>query len=543
MNNPTTATPSSLGETIRQRFFTNIPGEISGGLIAAIVALPLALAFGEASGMGAKAGLYGAIFCGLLAALFGGTPAQVTGPTGPMTVVAAEVVANHPSDPHLLFMAVALAGLFQIGFGMLRIGQWIYLIPYPVVSGFMSGIGVIIISLQLTPLMGVKGPGAVLEALEVAAETLMHPNIPATLIGLGTLAIIYLWPRINKTVPSALVALVALTALSQFLQLDITRIGTIPSGLPQLNMAGWFETGHLNLLITTGLTIAMLGSLDSLLTSLVADKVTGRAHDSNQELIGQGIGNAVAGVFGGLPGAGATMRTLVNIKANGKWYLSGVVHSLVLLAVLLGLSPLVEGIPQAVLAGILISVGIGIIDYNGIRMLPRAPKSDALVMLVVLGLTVFSDLILAVLVGTTLACLLFVNAMSRKPVFSEGFLSQRYPTLHGQYPQPLLESIYEYKFRGPLFFGQVKLIKDRLQQMPDEIGVIFNLIHVPMVDLSSMVALKEAIAQFESRNIHVYLMGAREHITPQVAGLAPRFSRLGEILDAIQSETEKPAGV
>ena len=386
--------------------FGNLRGDLFGGLTAAIVALPLALAFGVASGAGAIAGLYGAVFTGFFAALCGGTPSQVTGPTGPMTVVMATVftklVAENPENGlTMAFTAVMLSGALQILFGVLRLGQFITLMPYTVISGFMSGIGAIIITLQLAPLLGHPAQSKVIASLQHLPEVLAAPHPMATGLGLLTLVIVFGWSgKLTKIAPSPLVALIVCTIVSVlvFPNSDVPRIGEIPQGFPQL------QWPHLNLaqiqdIAGYSLMLATLGAIDSLLTSLVADNITHTQHDSEQELIGQGIGNLLSGLFGGLPGAGATMRTVINVQAGGRTALSGMFHALVLLCIVLWTRDFTAQIPHAVLAGILIKVGIKIIDWSFLRRVCQVSMRAALVTYGVLILTVFVDLITAVIVG------------------------------------------------------------------------------------------------------------------------------------------------
>ena len=358
--------------------FDNIRGDIYGGLTAAVVALPLALAFGVASGAGPIAGLYGAIFVGLFAALFSGTPAQVSGPTGPMTVVMAGVFTQFGHEPAMAFTVVMLAGLLQILFGVLKLGRYINLMPFPVISGFMSGIGVIIIILQLAPLVGHTAPvGGILIALVHVPQAYSSPAIEATAIGLLALFIVFAWPaRLGRIVPPPLVALVIGTLAAMFALPGAPVLGEIPTGLPQ-PILPLFDLASVPLMLRAALILAVLGTIDSLLTSLVADNVTQSHHKSNRELIGQGIGNAIAGVFGAIPGAGATMRTVVSVRAGGRTPISGALHALVLLAIVLGLGGFAERIPHAVLAGILIKVGLDIIDWGYLQRVRRAPGAGS----------------------------------------------------------------------------------------------------------------------------------------------------------------------
>ena len=363
---------------VNRLHFNNLRGDIFGGLTAAIVALPLALAFGVSSGAGAITGLYGAILVGFFAALFGGTPSQITGPTGPMTVIMATVftstIANNPDKGlEMAFTIVILGGLFQILFGVLRLGKYITLIPYTVISGFMSGIGAIILLLQFGPLLGYEGSSSVIESVRNLPYFLTHfipdQHFAAAGLGILTLAIVFLTPpRVTVVLPSPLIALIFGTLISVFLlpNSNLILIGEIPTGLPQLHLPV-FNLEQLRTMLVYGLMLGTLGAIDSLLTSLVADNITRTQHDSDRELIGQGIGNMISGLFGGLPGAGATMRTVVNVHAGGRTPLSGMVHSLILLSVLLGAGKLTEAIPQVVLAGILFKVGIDIIDWGFLK--------------------------------------------------------------------------------------------------------------------------------------------------------------------------------
>ena len=405
----------------------NIRGDVLGGLTAAVVALPLALAFGNAAlgPGGAIYGLYGAVVVGFLAALFGGTPAQVSGPTGPMSVTVAGVVASLaavgvPRDLSageilpLVMAAVVIGGLFQILFGLLRLGKYITLVPYSVVSGFMSGIGVIIITLQIGPLLGISTRGGVLESLSTLFNN-FEPNGAAVAVAVMTLAIVFLTPRkISQWVPSPLLALLIVTPLSILLFGDssLDRIGAIPEGglslsLPDPSLGNFFP-----IILKAGLVLAVLGAIDSLLTSLVADNISQTRHNSDRELIGQGIGNAVAGIFTGLPGAGATMRTVINVKSGGSTPISGMVHSVVLLFVLVGAGPLAAQIPTALLAGILIKVGLDIIDWGFLLRAHKLSLKTASVMYGVLFMTVFWDLIWAVLVGVFIANMLTIDSIT-----------------------------------------------------------------------------------------------------------------------------------
>lgn len=393
-----------LDSVAKRSTLDTLRGDVFGGVTAAVVALPLALAFGVASGVGPIAGLYGAIAVGFFAAVFGGTRAQVSGPTGPMTVVMAVVVAENAGSLGDAFAIVFLGGVLQTLFGVARLGRYVSYTPYSVVSGFMSGIGVIIILIQTLPFFGLAtAPGGPLGAVRMWVDipTMFQPDAVAV-AGLSLLVMIF-WPaRWRHMLPPPLAALLFGTVAALLVFRGAPTIGEVPTGLPMLLVPS-FGFGDIPRLLQPALILALLGSIDSLLTSLVADSITRSRHRSNRELIGQGIGNMAAGLIGGLPGAGATMRTVVNVRAGGRTPVSGALHALVLLALVLGLGPLAERIPHAVLAGILIKVGWDIIDWGHLKRVHRAPRDKMVVMLVTLVLTVFVDLITAVAVGLILA--------------------------------------------------------------------------------------------------------------------------------------------
>ena len=516
----------------------NLKGDIFGGITAGIVALPLALAFGiqafgsiddpSASSMGALAGLVGATLLGFFASLFGGTHSQISGPTGPMTVITASLISGVWASQHSLSavlismsMAGLFCGLFQILFGVIKIGKYVRYIPYPVLSGFMSGIGVIIILQQLYALVGLKSPVLTVDMIMELPERLSGGvSYVALLLGLGTIAIIYLMPKISKKVPATLVALIVMTVVSLFFEMeDRLLIGAIPGGLPMpffananISLAGidWYET--LKVAIVPGLTLAGLGSIDTLLTSVVADNITKTHHNSNQELIGQGIGNMVSGLFCGIGGAGATMRTVVNVKSGGRTKISGMIHSLLLLAILLGLGGLVRYVPLSVLAGILITVGWGIIDFKGFKDLLKIPKADASVLLIVFGLTVLVDLLTAVGIGMVIACVLF---MKRASDLVEGGYSSSVMTNfdkespwadEGGIPETLKDRIYIQRLNGPIFFGTITKFQSVMNDVPaDAKIVIIRMRLVSFMDQSGLYAMETAIKDIQSRGAMVLM--------------------------------------
>ena len=392
----------------------SLRGDLFGGVTAAVVGLPVALAFGVASGLGAVAGLYGAIAVGFFAAVFGGTKSQISGPTGPMAVAMAVVVATHADNLAAAFTIVIMAGLFQILLGVLRIGRFVAYTPYSVISGFMSGVGIIIILLQTLPFLGSSiADGGPLGAIQAWPDAISGINLSAFAIALVTLGVGIFWPnKFKKYLPPTLAALVAGTALGVLWLTNTPTIGEVPSGLPNVRLPD-LSTSALAGAVQPALIIALLGSIDSLLTSLVADSMTRTRHDPNRELAGQGIGNMIAGFIGGLPGAGATMGTVVNIRAGGRTPLSGALRAIILLALVLGLGRYVEAIPHAALAGILIKVGWDIIDWRFITRIHRVQREHLLVMVVTLGLTVFLDLVTAVAIGLIAAAMASARQFER----------------------------------------------------------------------------------------------------------------------------------
>lgn len=541
--------------TFREKYLSNLKGDFIGGLTAAIVALPIALAFGVATGLGAKAGLYGAILAGFFAAFFGGTPGQITGPTGPMSVVAAGLIAEHSGRPEIVFGAVIVSGILQIVLGKFKAGELIQYFPYPVVSGFMTGIGVIIFVVEINPFFGLKAKGDVLSAIGDIPLIFSGFNHNAVLIGSITLATIYLIPVINKitrlSLPASLIALVVGTVTSISMKLELDRIGDIPEGLPLPHLPAISIT-DMHLVLHGAVALAILGAIDSLLTSVVMDKITRTKHDSEQELIGQGIGNIIAGLCAGLPSAGATMRSVVNIRAGGRTKLSGILHSLFLLAVLLGLGKYAAMVPQACLAAILFAVGISIVDKRAIRTIRRTPKSDVTVMVVVLLLTVFVDLIFAVGVGVALACVLFAKSLSDQTASDHGMLDtiDHMQEEIEHLPEQFRDGVYIYSFHGPLFFGEVKNFNDAIEQLPTIRHLILRFYNVPFIDQTGALSLEQAVEKCKGRGSRVIFVGVKKHImkilegvhTVEVIGeenFVDNFDQALDIVKEIQKRTHE----
>ena len=537
--------------------FNNLRGDVFGGITAGVVALPLALAFGVQSGAGPVAGLYGAIAIGIFAAIFGGTSTQVSGPTGPMTVISALVIAKAiegygslEAGMGFIICIFVLAGIVQILFGLLQLGAYIKYIPYPVVSGFMSGIGGIIILLQIFPFLGQASPKKVLDVITHITDAIPLINWEAVLISSFTIAIIYLFPRFTKAVPSTLVALISMTIVAASMGLEVPVIGPIPTSLPELNLGAILiiHATDITLIVELALTLALLGAIDSLLTSVIADNITKTKHHSNRELVGQGIGNIIAGCIGGLPGAGATMRTIVNINAGGQTPLSGVAHGVLLLGTLLGLGNYAQEIPIPVLAGILITVGVGIIDYKGLRHIKSVPRTDAVVMLIVLGMTVFVDLIQAVATGLILSSILFMKQMSDQLSSEVKILPIKENCRQWwkeNIPDSIAEKIYVKHFPGPIFFGFAPALQAMADSLPDVRVVVFRMMNVPYIDQTGLYALEEVVLSLEKRNIAVvktglknqpYRMLQRINLVP---GLIPENYLFDKVEDCIQWLGEK----
>lgn len=570
-----------------KKLFSNIKGDAFGGITAGIVALPLALAFGVSSGLGPSAGLYGAIFISFFAAMFGGTNTQISGPTAPMTavsmVVIAGIIAANDGDVNKALPAILtvflLAGLMQIGLGALGLGKYIRYIPYPVVSGFMTAIGVIILITQILPAVGyypkeddefvdtfkpqaeevilenilkeeagegilvlenfketinraelvteadilkesqtlaAKEASGVLGTFKVLGRALSNVSLLELILALGTIFIIYGFKRITTAVPSTLVALIVMSGIAVGFGLEYRPIEEIPSGFPIPNMEIFssFQLSSVTPYIFTALTLALLGAIDSLLTSVVADNMTKTKHKPNKELIGQGIGNSIGAIFGGLPGAGATIRTVVNIQSGGKTKLSGMIAGIMLLVILLALGPVASKIPAAVLAGILITVGIGVMDYKGLKAIPSLPKdiklgplklsSEVLIMLVVLLLSTFWNLVYAVGIGLVIASLMFmkkIGDLTAERSDVKSLAKERAWEDEKDFPEKLKEEVFIKHLKGPLFFGSTSDFQSLAKQIPDTAStVVIRLGRMQYMDQSGLYAMEDVLQELIKKN-------------------------------------------
>ena len=580
-----------------KNLFKHIKGDVLGGLTAGIVALPLALAFGVSSGLGPSAGLYGAIFLSFFAALFGGTDTQISGPTAPMTAVSMVVIATiigvhngsvEKALPYILAVFL-LSGLFQIGLGFLGLGKYIKYIPYPVVSGFMTAIGVIILITQILPVIGydakkdielvdsfkpmaeqsllekiladeTKDGVLVIEDFEQTinrankidkfeiteeAQNLAKNNssgvvgtiksIPRAIglinwieviLAFATIFIIYGFKKITTAVPSTLVALIVVSGVAIGFGIDYISIQQIPNGFPKIQWTLFTDFNFLEVLpyLFTALTLSLLGAIDSLLTSVVADNLTKTRHLPNKELIGQGIGNSIGAIFGGLPGAGATIRTVVNIQSGGKTRLSGMIAGIVLLLILLVLSPLASKIPAAVLAGILVTVGIGVMDYKGLNVLSKIPMTEIIIMVVVLMLSVFWNLVYAVGIGLLLACLFFMKKMGdiAKDNSKVDLLSNE-----KDLNETSKTNVYVKHINGPLFFGFTSEFVSMANKIPKSASIIIvDMEKVPYMDQSGVFALEDVLLDLNKNKIKILIAG----IQPQPMHLMKTIGILGELI-------------
>ena len=502
--------------------FKNLKGDFWGGLTAGIVTLPLALAFGLQSGLGAVSGLYCAIILGLIAVIFGGTPSLISTPTGPMTVVATltitQVIAftgSLESGMGTIIGIFLLAALFQIIFGVIKIGGYVKYIPYPVLSGFMTGIGVILISLEIYPLVGMDSPKNIMKVFLNLPQMVSQLNFQALALGGATLFIIYYLPKLTKAVPASLVALIVGTSISVFWGLSVPMIGEIPQGLPsfQIKHLTTFDLHHIPFVLSAALTLGALGCIDSLLTSVVADQITKTRHKSNRELIGQGFGNLTSAMFGGLPGAGTTMSTMVSIKAGGKTRWAGVISSIFLVGVLLGLGKYVQYVPIPVLAAILIAVGFDIIDYKGLKQLAKVNRAEGMILVTVLIMTVFVDLIEAVAVGMILSSVIFMKKMGdigeeKVELFPLRMLKVMKPcNLREEFilPRDLADEVYVKTISGPVFFGFSYTLQENIKKLPKISTIIFEMNRVPYIDQSAANVYESVIQDLKEQGIEVWL--------------------------------------
>jgi SulP family sulfate permease len=513
----------TLGRNVLNRInATNLKGDVFGGLTAAVIALPMALAFGIASGAGAAAGLWGAVIIGLVASLFGGTPTLISEPTGPMTVVFTSVIisftATADSPEQALAMAFSvgvLAGIFQILFGLFRLGRYVTMMPYTVISGFMSGIGIILVLLQLGPFLGQATPkGGVMGTLLEMPALVQGTQPMELLLALITLAILWFTPSaVKKVCPPQLLALVVGTvlALSLFSGAGLRTIPEFSAAFPSFQLPT-FSSGQLRLMVIDAAVLGMLGCIDALLTSVVADSLTRTEHNSNKELIGQGLANVVSGLFGAMPGAGATMGTVVNIQSGGRTALSGIVRAMVLMLVVLLAAPLASRIPLAVLAGIAVKVGIDIIDWDFLQRAHHLSVKAAVITYGVIALTVLVDLIAAVGIGVFVANVLTIDRMSTLQSKKVKTISTTDDDVElSDEEQQLLDRasgmVLLFQLAGPMIFGVAKAISREHNAIGNCQAVVFDLSEVSHLGVTAAIALENAVKEAMEVGRDVFMVG------------------------------------
>lgn len=535
----------------------SLKADAMGGLLAAIIGLPMGLAFGVQSGLGASAGIITAIMLAIIVAFFGGTKTLISDPTGPMTVVAATVVSvglsaagDLQSALPIIIATFVLAGIFELLFGIFNFGKYVKFMPYPVLSGFMAGIGVIIISVQIFPLFGHVSPKGFLNIITNIDEPIANMNWQALFLGVLTIAIIYGLPLITKKIPSILAALIIGTVISVSFGMNVPIIGEIPRALPDLHIDTLFQLHwtDFKFIVPTALMLGGLGVIDTLLTSVVADNLTKTKHDSRKTVIGQGIGNIIVGLLGGIPGAGATMGTVTNIKAGATTRLSGFLKGFFLLVIIVGVTEYVQYIPMSVLAGILITIGIGIIDSKGIKMLSKIPKQDAIVWGIVLLVTVFDNLLNAVAVGFTLSAILFIGRMSKSMNDTQTINTLKDVLRKNNLPLELATKIVVQNIEGPLFFGFSDKFRTNSEQIDDVLAVILRMEQVPFLDQSGLVTLEQVVEDWHSKGIQVYVVGAnplvldsleKVKIIPDLVGYENYFHQFHHAVKTIQRKVER----
>ncbi|HIK31073.1 MAG TPA: SulP family inorganic anion transporter [Oscillatoriales cyanobacterium M59_W2019_021] len=503
--------------------FAHWRGDITGGLTAAVVALPLALAFAVASGVDPKAGLYTAIVAGIVAAVFGGSPVQITGPTGAMAVILVGIIAKYGIEK--VWIAGVMAGMIQVALGVAQLGRLVKFIPYPVTAGFTNGIAVIIFGGQLNNFFGLQLPRSE-HFLTGLWQTVTHlEGLNWAAVGLASVVIVtkLFWARLTTTIPGSLVGLVLATALASLLHLQVPTIGAIPQSLPiPHTIPHWNDFGLIQELINPALALAALGSIESLLSAVVADGMTvSEKHNSDRELIGQGLANIVVPFFGGIPATGAIARTAVNVRSGGKTRLSGVIHGMALAIIVLALAPLASQIPLAALAGILMVTSIRMIEWEAIGLLVRATYSDFAVMILTWMVTIFFDLVLAVEVGLIAAGALFIKRMSDLSLSKVPETKAFPPGL----PLELSKQIAVYRVDGPVFFGAAERFATFLRDEPEVKYLILRMRFVPNMDTTGLVALEDIYHDLKRHNCRLLISG----LQPEVQQLLDRSGLLDKI--------------
>ena len=493
---------------------TNVAQDTLAGVTVAFIALPLALGFGVASGLGAITGMWGAIAGGFVGGLFGGSNVGVSGPTGPKTVQLAVVMQSHmlengQPDLGFAFGCVFFSGVIMLILAVLRVGKFIYLTPYSVISGFMCGIGAIVMIIEFNPFVGLPTVSTVREGILSIPHSLMNAHPASVMVSLVSLAVILIWPKITNVLwlPAPLIGLVVGTAVANGFGLNVEYIPEVPTGLPDLYfppMYQWYD------MLPPAAALAGLALYDSLLTCVVIDQMSDdERHISDQEIWGQGLANMTAGLIGGLTTATATMRSIANLQCGAKTILSTVVHGGVLLALVLGLAPLASYIPMGALAAILFKVGYDILDFRVFPVLHRIPTASKLTFWTVFLLTVWEDLLVAVGVGLALAFFLFVRDMSEMGAPQVKGLDDSSRPDKDLVPEHLKKQIAVLEPQGPMFFGIADTMYRQIDKLAHYKVLIVSLRDVPMIDLSGAFALEDMVDLAYKRGTKVFIKGMR----------------------------------
>ncbi|AOT61577.1 C4-dicarboxylic acid transporter DauA [Streptomyces rubrolavendulae] len=486
--------------------------DLTAGLTVAVVALPLALGFGVSSGLGAEAGLATAVVAGALAALFGGSNLQVSGPTGAMTVVLVPIVAQH--GPGGVLTVGLLAGLIVVGLALARAGRYMTYIPASVVEGFTLGIALVIGLQQLPHALGVPEPEG--ERVPVVAWRAVEafvraPNWTAAALAAGVAAVMLVGARVRPAVPFSIVAVVAATAVAQVLHLDAAApIGDLPAGLPAPSL-GFLDLSAVGSLLAPAVAVAALAALESLLSAQVADGMTvGQRHDPDRELFGQGLANVVAPMFGGVPATGAIARTAVNVRSGASSRLAALTHAAVLAVIVFAAAPLVSRIPLAALAGVLLATAVRMVEVGSLRAMARATRSDGAVLVLTALATLALDLVYAVIIGLVVAGALALRAVAAQARMDQVDFRADLPGEHSEEEHALLaEHIVAYRIDGPLFFAVAHRFLLELSEVADVRVVILRLSRVTTMDATGALVLKDAVEKLHRRGIAVMVSGIR----------------------------------
>ncbi|GGW08571.1 sulfate permease [Streptomyces narbonensis] len=486
--------------------------DLLAGLTVAIVALPLALGFGVSSGLGAEAGLATAVVAGALAALFGGSNLQVSGPTGAMTVVLVPIVAQH--GPSGVLTVGLIAGLIVVGLAVARAGRYMAYIPASVVEGFTLGIALVIGLQQVPSALGVPKPEGerVLEVTwRALAEFVRAPNWTAVAVALGVATLMLVGARWRPAIPFSIVAVIAATVVAQVFHLDkAAPIGDLPAGLPVPSLA-FVDLSQLGSLIAPAVAVAALAALESLLSAQVADGMTvGQKHDPDRELFGQGLANLAAPLFGGVPATGAIARTAVNVRTGASSRLAALTHAAVLAVIVFAAAPLVSRIPLAALAGVLLATAVRMVEVGSLRAMAKATRSDAVVLVLTAVATLALDLVYAVIIGFVVAGGLALRAVAKQARLAEVDFTADLPGEHSEEEHALLvEHIVAYRIDGPLFFAAAHRFLLELTEVADVRVVILRMSRVTTIDATGALVLKDAVEKLNRRGIAVMASGIR----------------------------------